>query len=205
MSGWLISYQGNWQRCMLFTASLIRTVTSWGLRQLDRKITPVGSVQMKQALAEHSMVCRGQENSHLEWLDHTVVLSVDPVFQRVLYGHTTVFKNQVFYFSLVSQMVKNLPAVLETQVRCLGQEDPLEKRMAAQSSILAWEIPWTEEPGGLQSMGSQKWTQLSQTNTLFRFSIDQLLYCFQYFIVKNTSVSFLVCVQFYKRADVSVE
>ena len=91
-------------------------------------------------------------------------------------------------------MVKHLPTMWETQVRSLGWEDPLEKRMAAQSSILAWEIPWTEEPGGLQSMGSQKWTQLSQTNTLFRFSIDQLLYCFQYFIVKNTSVSFLVCV-----------
>ena len=52
-------------------------------------------------------------------------------------------------------MVKNLPAVLETQVRSLGVEDPLEKGMATHSSILAWRIPWTEEPGGLQSMGSQ--------------------------------------------------
>ena len=49
----------------------------------------------------------------------------------------------------------------EMQVRSLGQEDPLEKEMATCSSILAWEIPWTEEPGGLQSLGSQKnWTQL---------------------------------------------
>ena len=53
-------------------------------------------------------------------------------------------------------MVKNLPAVQETWVRSLGQEDPLEKGMAAHSSILAWQIPWTEEPGGLQSMGSQR-------------------------------------------------
>ena len=50
-------------------------------------------------------------------------------------------------------MVKDLPAVRETGVRSLGQEDPLEKGMATHSSILAWRIPWTEEPGGLQSMG----------------------------------------------------
>ena len=49
-------------------------------------------------------------------------------------------------------MVKNLPAVQETQVRSLGREDPLEKEMATHASILAWRIPWTEEPGGLESM-----------------------------------------------------
>ena len=53
-------------------------------------------------------------------------------------------------------MVKNLPAVQETQAQSLGQEDPLEKGMAIHSSIPAWRIPWTEEPGGLQSMGSQR-------------------------------------------------
>ena len=53
-------------------------------------------------------------------------------------------------------MVKNLPAVQETRVRSLGQEDPLEKEVITHSSILAWEIPWTEESGGLQSMGSEK-------------------------------------------------
>ena len=56
--------------------------------------------------------------------------------------------------SLVSQLVKSLPAVQETGVRSLGWEDPLEKGMATYTSILAWKIPWTEEPGGLQSMGS---------------------------------------------------
>ena len=50
-------------------------------------------------------------------------------------------------------MVKNLPAMQETQARSLGQEDPLEEGMATHSGILAWEIPWTEEPGGLQSIG----------------------------------------------------
>ena len=58
--------------------------------------------------------------------------------------------------SLVAQLVKNLPAMQETWVWYLSQEDPLEKEMATHSSIPAWEIPWTEEPGGLQSMGSQR-------------------------------------------------
>ena len=57
---------------------------------------------------------------------------------------------------LVAQLVKNLPAVQETWVRSLGWEDPLEKEMATHSSILAWKISWTEKPGGLQSMGSQR-------------------------------------------------
>ena len=58
--------------------------------------------------------------------------------------------------SLMAQMVKNLPAMLETQVQSLGKEDPLEKGMATHSSVLAWRIPWTGEPGGLQSMGSKR-------------------------------------------------
>ena len=53
-------------------------------------------------------------------------------------------------------MVKRLPTMRETQVQSLGQEDPLEKEMATHSSILAWKIPWTEEPGRLQPMGSQR-------------------------------------------------
>ena len=57
---------------------------------------------------------------------------------------------------MVAQTAKNLPAMQETQVQSLGQEDTLEKGMAAPSKILAWRIPWTEEPGGLQSMGSQR-------------------------------------------------
>ena len=56
----------------------------------------------------------------------------------------------------MAQTVRILPAVQETQVRSLGQEDPLEKGMATHSSILTWRVPWTEEPGGLESMGSQR-------------------------------------------------
>ena len=59
------------------------------------------------------------------------------------------FCTQASWASLVTQMVKNLPAMQETQVRPLGWEDPLEKGMATYSIILAWRIPWTEEPGGL--------------------------------------------------------
>ena len=58
--------------------------------------------------------------------------------------------------SLVAQMVKNLPAMGETWVRFLGWEDPMEKKMATHSSILVWRIPWTEQPGGLQSIGSHR-------------------------------------------------
>ena len=61
-----------------------------------------------------------------------------------------------FGASLVAQMGKNLPAMQETWVLSMGQEDPLENRMTTYSSILAWGTPWTEEPGGLQSMGSQR-------------------------------------------------
>ena len=58
--------------------------------------------------------------------------------------------------SLVAQMVKRLSTMRETQVQALGWEDPLEKEMAIHSSTIAWKIPWTEEPGRLQSMGSQR-------------------------------------------------
>ena len=60
----------------------------------------------------------------------------------------------------MAQTVKDPTAIQETQVQSLGWEDPLEKSMATHSSILAWRIPWPEESGRLQSMGSQSWTQL---------------------------------------------
>ena len=63
---------------------------------------------------------------------------------------------QYYWAFLVAQLFKNLPAMKETWVRSLGWEDPLEKEMAAHSSILAWKIPWTVEPSRLLSMGSQR-------------------------------------------------
>ena len=67
--------------------------------------------------------------------------------------------------SLGAQTVKHLPAMEETRVQSLGQEDPLEEGMATHASVLAWRIPWTEEPGGLQSIGSQRVKHDWVTNT----------------------------------------
>ena len=74
----------------------------------------------------------------------------------ILHGIAKSWTQPFFKASLVAQTVKNLPAMQETQVQSLGREDPLEKEMATHSSILACRIPWTKEPGGLQSMGSQR-------------------------------------------------
>ena len=75
----------------------------------------------------------------------------------------------------MAQTVKNLPAIQETRVQSLGQEDPLEAEMATRSSILAWRIPWTEEPDGLQSMGSQTIRHNLVTSTFtFHFGLELL-------------------------------
>ena len=76
---------------------------------------------------------------------------------------------------LVAQMVKKLPAMQETEVQSLGQEDPLEKGMETHSSILAWEIPWTEDPGGLQSMGHK---ELGTTTFYSVFTLSSCTYVF---------------------------
>ena len=68
----------------------------------------------------------------------------------------TLQDTEVQWAFLVAQRLKHLPAMRETWVRSLGWEDTLEKEMATHSSILAWRIPWAEEPGGLQSTGSQR-------------------------------------------------
>ena len=76
---------------------------------------------------------------------------------HLVYQWEDVFRGQeVGWASLVAQIVNNLPPKQETLVQSLGQEDPLEKGVANYSSILAWRIPWTEEPGRLQSMGLQR-------------------------------------------------
>ena len=105
-----------------------------------------------------------------------------------IFTHTHIYTYiYIFGVSLVAQRLKHLPAMQETWVQSLGQEDPLEKEMATHSSILAWRIPWTEEPGGLQPMGSQRvghdWaTSLSHTYFIFYiciyiFSIYKHLAC----------------------------
>ena len=79
--------------------------------------------------------------------------------QLSMHAHMYIYmksESESEWASLVAQRLKPLPAMRETWVQSLGQEDPLEKEMASHSSILAWRIPWTEEPGGLQSTGSQR-------------------------------------------------
>ena len=78
------------------------------------------------------------------------------IYSLFLYISSYNFNIFMFRTTLVAQTVKNLPAMQETWVRSLGWDDPLEKEMAIHSSILDWKIPWTEEPGGLQSMGPQE-------------------------------------------------
>ena len=73
---------------------------------------------------------------------------------------------------MMAQMVKNLPAVQETRLQSLGQEDPLENGMATHSSILAWRIPWTEEPGGFQSMGHKE-SDMTKQLTLSLFQLTE--------------------------------
>ena len=75
----------------------------------------------------------------------------------------------IYWTSLVAQIVKNLPTIWETWVRSLGQEDALEKGMATHTSILARRIPWTEELGGLQSLGSRKESDTTERVSLSMF------------------------------------
>ena len=93
--------------------------------------------------------------------------SMDCVVHGIIKSQKRLSNFQFHFFGgfLVAQLVKNLPAVQETRVWSQGWEDPLEKEMATHSSILAWKIPWTEEPGGLQSMGSQRVRHDWVTNT----------------------------------------
>ena len=98
----------------------------------------------------------------------------------------------IIWASLVAQKLRHLPAMWETRVRSLGQEDPLEKETATHSSIFAWRIPWMEEPGGLQSTGSQRvghdWAEsfITDMNILINIS---------WFMWTHISLGFYLCVK----------
>ena len=85
----------------------------------------------------------------------------------------------------VSYSIKNLPVMQETQDRSLGQEDPLEKGMPTHFSILAWKIPWAEEPGGLQSMGSQRVGHDWATNTFILMGAKPLKLLTLFSLIKS--------------------
>ena len=98
---------------------------------------------------------------------------------------TWFYRNSIDRDSLVAQMVKNLPAMQETQVWSLGQEDFLEKEMATHSSILAWEIPWTEELGGLHSPQGLKESDMTEWLRLFinKFISWVELFCLLFIVI----------------------
>ena len=96
--------------------------------------------------------------------DKTKSLFIQQIFIEHLVGMFPWWK-LILGASLVAQMVKNLPVMQETRVQSLGWKDPLEEEMTTHSSILAWRIPWTEEPGGLQSIESQRVGHHWVTNT----------------------------------------
>ena len=103
---------------------------------------------------------------NINWTSLKLRTSVDQrklivlaVTQKVIFEvHLSLkeFKYKILNSSIVAQWVKRLPPMRETRLQSLGREDPLEKEMATHSSTLAWNIPWTEKPGRLQSMGSQR-------------------------------------------------
>ena len=105
---------------------------------------------------------------------------------------------QYSWAPLVAQTVKNLPAMQEMRVPSLSWEDPLEKVMATHSSILAWRIPMAEEPGSLQSMGSQRirhdWaTYHSTAHFFYRVKLPSLLHCQYIFLYFKTNHSWAIC------------
>ena len=98
---------------------------------------------------------------------------------------------------LVAQMVKNLPAIQEIQVQSLGGKYTLEKGMATHSSILTWRIPWTEEPGWLQSMGLQSWTQLKQLSNHTYIHIYIYMYVCMYFSLGYITLDSILHIKIY--------
>ena len=97
---------------------------------------------------------------------------------------------------VLAQRVKHLPAMQETWVQSLGQEDPLEKEMATHSSSLAWKIPWTEEPGRLQSMGSQRVGHDWATSLSLSWCQGVVLNLFHVLLLKLTEVDFTIIAPF---------
>ena len=125
---------------------------------------------------------------------------------NVIHNYFCIFNMLHFYWTFLWLILKNPPAMPETQVRPLGQEDPLEKGMATHSGILARRIPWTEEPGGLQSVGLQSWTWLSDQHFHFSFLLlfTLSIYNFHYdisldffFNLRNLERCFLLYINIY--------
>ena len=118
-------------------------------------------------------------------------------------SHMSLYGEQYVWSFLVAKTIKNLPAMQETWVRSLGQKDPLGKGMATHSSILTWRIPWTEEPGGLHSMGSQSVRHSWATNTFTLFLFFAVVF-FYYLVFKTLICSVTESCLFFSNSHASV-
>ena len=120
------------------------------------KSTGVGSHHLlRSRIQEDSLKINNEPNISI--LKKTLIfLNLFELNLEAMYKYEKILTSYYYRASLVAQMVRSLPAARETQVQPLDWEDPLEKEMATHSRILAWKIPWTEEPGGLQSIGLQR-------------------------------------------------
>ena len=136
----------------------------WGIREKNRKISHMTGVMGVGNLELCRTLWLKEDNLGMKFI---LIYTFKNYYSSLSFKKLKpIFLRVEVWSSLVAQSVKDLPKMRETQVRSLGWKDPLEKKTATHSSILAWKIPWTEEPGGLQSMGSQKTrTQLSNYTT----------------------------------------
>ena len=127
-------------------------VKQWGTN--EHLLSSFRPISMILSFPGSIKMCHWETFGHSSWARYPWSGSSNIWF----FSHHVKIINSVYLIeaSLVAQSVKNPPMMQETWVRSLGWENPLEKQMARHASILAWEIPWTEEPGGLQSMRSQR-------------------------------------------------
>ena len=119
-----------------------------------------------------SLVAELVKNPSAVWESWVQSLGWEDPLEKGMVNHSSIldWSSIIQKASLVAQTIKNLPAMQENQVRSLAWKNPLEKEMATHSNILAWKIPWSEESGGLQSMGSQRIRHYWATNTfIFHF------------------------------------
>ena len=155
-SQWVACSQERKWRAEVHVLCALVLFTDWRRKwQPTPRVLP-GKSHGQRSLASHNPWGHKESGTteRLTHLHHHQI--VEQVSELILLGLIVFLWYDGGMGFLVAQMVKNLPTVQETWVQSLGREDFLEKRMAVHSSILSWRIPWTEEPGGLQSTGSQR-------------------------------------------------
>ena len=160
---------GAWAQQLWLPSSRALAQQLWHETQLPRGmwIHP-GPCLLHWQVDSYLLLYRGSPEKAL------LILNDGRLHQNCRYSLSSLYRISPLMTSLVAQMVKCLPTMQQTWVRSLDWEDPLEKEIATHSSTLAWKIPWMEERGRLQSMGSQSQTRLS--NFTFTFSFGKFIY-----------------------------